>query len=84
MFNVSSENNYSVLQISKMLERYARKNFQLSPKFITSNNSSQLPNSPLMSSKKIKNSLSWVPKQQNLEQKIEEMMNEYSKHKGQI
>ena len=84
VFNVSSENNYSVLQISKMLEMYARKNFQLSPKFITSNNSLQLPNSPLMSSKKIKNSLSWVPKQQNLEQKIEEMMNEYSKHKGQI
>lgn len=79
-FNVSSEKNYSVLEISKIIEQHAMKNFQIHLKLITSENSHILPNSPLMSSKKIKNFVPWTSKQTNLDQKIGQMMNEFSKH----
>jgi nucleoside-diphosphate-sugar epimerase len=82
VFNVSSEKNYSVLEISKIIEQHAMKNFQINLKLTSSENSYTLPNSPLMFSNKIKNFVPWIPKQINIKKKIEQMMDEFSKHIG--
>lgn len=80
IFNVSTQKNYTVLEISKIIQEIAQRNYKINLNVQISDDSIKLPNSPLMSSEKIKKYTNWKPTIITLDKKIEEMMNLFSKH----
>ncbi len=82
IFNVSTRKSYSVLEIAKIIKEISLKKFNLKVELSFSNKSMLMKNSPIMSSKNVLEYYDWQPKVTNLSEKIEEMMQIYSKHVG--
>ena len=84
VYNIGTGSGISIEKLAKIIQSIAKKKFGINVMIKKVDINTKLPNSPIMSCKKIKEEFGWQPGS-NFELEIEKMMELYNlKHKGKI